>query len=54
MNTVAYLKARGWTMYRKPWEGKPAMWIHPRDNHAVYQREAVKIEREIERKVCTS
>ncbi|MGA9668386.1 MAG: hypothetical protein WBQ94_04215 [Terracidiphilus sp.] len=60
MNYVLYLKARGWRIYRKPWDGKPAMWIKDGFGFgqeiakdpgakAVYQREAIRIERAIER-----
>ncbi len=45
MDIAAYLKARGWTLYRKPFEGKPAQWVFPNDNKVYAQSEAVKLER---------
>jgi hypothetical protein len=50
MNMSAYLTARGWKLYRKAWDGKAAMWYHPRDNKLFYQRQAIKLERALERK----
>lgn len=48
-NSEAYLKARGWKLFRKAIDGKKPIWVSPYRGLLLSQRDAMREERQRER-----